>query len=67
MLVHNDWRQRATHNSWIILSKFITANRREAIAVAEMRERATIRSREAVFATVAGTFEGIAAMAGYKV
>lgn len=36
----------------MILSKFMTAKRREAMAVAEMRERATIRSKEAVFATV---------------
>ena len=38
----------------MILSKFMTAKRREAIAAAEMRARATIRSKEEVFATVAG-------------
>ena len=32
----------------------MTANRREAIAAAEMRARATIRNRDDVFATVAG-------------
>jgi hypothetical protein len=38
----------------MILSKFMTAKRRDAIAAAEIRERATMRSSEAVFATVAG-------------
>lgn len=44
----------STHNSWMILSKFTTANRREEMAAAEMRASATIRSKEEVFATVAG-------------
>jgi hypothetical protein len=43
-----------TYNSWMILSKLTTAKRRDAIAAAEMSERATIRSSDAVFATVAG-------------
>jgi hypothetical protein len=43
-----------THNSWMILSKLMTAKRRDAIAAPEMRERATILKREAVFETVAG-------------
>jgi hypothetical protein len=38
----------------MILSKLMTANRRDAIAAPEMRERATILKSEAVFATVAG-------------
>ena len=38
----------------MILSKLMTANRREAIAAAEMSARATIRSSEEVFATAAG-------------
>ena len=38
----------------MILSKLMTAKRREAIAAAEMRARATMRSKEEVFATVAG-------------
>lgn len=33
-------------------SKLITAKRREAIAAAEIRERVTMRRREAVFLTV---------------
>jgi hypothetical protein len=37
-----------------MLSKFMTANRREAIAAPEMRARVTIRSKDAVFLTVAG-------------
>jgi hypothetical protein len=53
-----------THNSWIILSKLMTAKRREAMPAAEISPRATIRSSEAVFATVvAETFEG----SGYAV
>jgi hypothetical protein len=44
--------ERNTYNSWIILSKLMTANRREAIAAPEMRMNATIRKREAVFVTV---------------
>jgi hypothetical protein len=40
------------YNSWIMLSKLITANNREAMAAPEMRMRATIRKREAVFVTV---------------
>ena len=48
------------HNSWMILSKLMTANRRDAIAAPEMSESATIRSNEAVFVTVDGeTFVGI--------
>lgn len=48
-----------THNSWIILSKLMTANKRDAMAAPEIRERATMRTREAVLATVAGeTFVG---------
>jgi hypothetical protein len=48
-----------THNSWIILSKLMTANRREAIAAPEMRASAIMRSREAVFFTVEeGTLRG---------
>ena len=43
-----------TYNSWMILSKLTTAKRRDAIAAAEMSERATMRSSDAVFATVAG-------------
>jgi uncharacterized membrane protein len=43
-----------THNSWMMLSKFTTANRREAIAAAEMRASATMRNKDAVFATVVG-------------
>lgn len=38
----------------MILSKFMTANNRDAIAAPEMRERAIMRSSEDVFATVAG-------------
>lgn len=38
----------------MILSKFMTANKRDAIAAPEMRERAIMRSSEDVFATVAG-------------
>lgn len=38
----------------MILSKFITANRREAIAAPEIKAKATIRSSEAVFDTVVG-------------
>lgn len=48
----------------MILSKLITANKREAIAAAEIKERATTRKSDAVFATVAeDTFEG----SGYAV
>ena len=45
---------RFTYNSWMILSKLMTANKREAIAAPEMRARATMRSSDEVFATVAG-------------
>ena len=38
----------------MILSKFMTANSREAMAAPEMRERATMRIRDAVFANVVG-------------
>jgi hypothetical protein len=38
----------------MILSKLMTANRRDAIAAPEMRERATILKSEAVLVTVAG-------------
>jgi hypothetical protein len=38
----------------MMLSKLITANRREAIAAPEMSTRATMRNNEAVFATVTG-------------
>ena len=38
----------------MILSKLMTANRREAIAAPEMRARAMIRNSEEVFVTVAG-------------
>ena len=38
----------------MILSKLMTANNREAIAAPEMRARATMRSSEEVFVTVAG-------------
>ena len=44
----------ATYNSWMILSKLMTANKRDAIAAPEMRARATMRKSEEVFATVAG-------------
>lgn len=43
-----------THNSCIMLSKFMTANRRDAIAAPEISARDTIRSKDAVFETVAG-------------
>lgn len=43
-----------THNSWIILSKLITANKREAIAAPEISAKAIMRNSEAVFLTVAG-------------
>ena len=43
----------------MILSKFMTAKSREAIAAPEMSARVTMRSREEVFATVAGDkFDG---------
>jgi len=38
----------------MILSKLMTAKRRDAIAAPEMSASATIRSKKAVFATVAG-------------
>lgn len=38
----------------MILSKFMTAKRREAIAAPEMRARAIILRRDDVFAIVAG-------------
>ena len=48
-----------THNSWIILSKFTTANSREAMAAPEMRARAMMRRRDDVLATVSGErFDG---------
>jgi hypothetical protein len=37
-----------------MLSKLITANRREAIAAPDMRASAMIRRRDAVLVTVAG-------------
>ena len=37
-----------------MLSKFMTAKRREAMAAPEIRERATMRKSEVVFLTVAG-------------
>jgi hypothetical protein len=54
------WRkfELATHNSWMILSKLITANRREAIAVPAIADRATILMNEAVFFTVDGASGG---------
>lgn len=43
----------------MILSKFTTANKREAIAALEIRARAIMRSSDTVFFTVVGeTFEG---------
>ena len=48
----------------MILSKLTTAKRREAMAAAEMRDRVTMRMRDAVLATVAReTFVG----SGYAV
>ena len=47
-------QSKSTYNSWMILSKLTTANKRDAIAAPEMRARATMRSSEDVFATVAG-------------
>jgi hypothetical protein len=44
----------ATYNSWIILSKLITAKSREAIAAPDMSPRATIRNKDAVFVMVEG-------------
>jgi hypothetical protein len=38
----------------MILSKLMTANNLDAIAAPEIRERVTMRSSEAVLATVAG-------------
>ena len=38
----------------MILSKLMTANSREAIAAPDINAKATIRNKEAVFATVAG-------------
>jgi hypothetical protein len=43
-----------TYNSWIILSKLMTANKRDAIAAPEISARATIRSNDAMFLTVEG-------------
>lgn len=40
-----------TYNSWITLSNVMTANSREAMAVAEMSVRAMMRKREDVFST----------------
>ncbi len=37
-----------------MLSKFITANRREAMAAPEIKAKATIRSNEVVLVTVVG-------------
>jgi hypothetical protein len=43
----------------MMLSKFMTAKRRDAIAAPEISASAMIRSSEAVFATAAGEiFEG---------
>ena len=49
---------QGAHNSWMILSKLMTANSREAIAAAAMVERVRIRRRDAEFDTVAGEKEG---------
>jgi hypothetical protein len=38
----------------MILSKLMTANKREAIAAPEIKVRATMRNNDAVFLTVAG-------------
>jgi len=43
-----------TYNSWIILSKFMTANKREAIAAPEMSASATMRNNDAVFLNAVG-------------
>lgn len=42
------------YNSCMILSKLMTANRRDAMAAPEIKTKATIRTSEAVFATVVG-------------
>lgn len=47
-------KKQKTYNSWMILSKFTTANKREAIAAPEIRARARMRSSDTVFFTVAG-------------
>ena len=48
-----------THNSWMILSKFMTAKRREAMAAPEMRASEMIRSSDEVLVTVSGEiFDG---------
>ncbi len=47
-------RKRLPYNSCIILSKLMTANKRDAMAAPEIKANATIRTSEAVFATVAG-------------
>jgi len=43
-----------TYNSWIILSKLIIENKREAMAAPEMRARVMTLNRDAVFLTVVG-------------
>jgi len=57
------YKNRNTYNSWIILSKFTTANKREAIAAPEIKARATMRNSDTVFFTAAGETEG----SGYTV
>lgn len=48
-----------TYNSWMILSKLMTAKRRDAMAAPDIKASVTMRMKEAVLATVAGeTFEG---------
>jgi hypothetical protein len=49
-----DHSDTATHNSWIILSKLMTENKREEMAAPEMSASATIRSNDEVVFTVAG-------------
>ena len=41
-----------TYNSWIILSKFTTAKRRDAMAAPEMRAKQTIRTSDDALLTV---------------
>lgn len=43
-----------TYNSWMILSKLITANRRDAIAAPAIADNVTIRIKDAVFFTASG-------------
>jgi hypothetical protein len=42
------------YNSWMMLSKLMTAKSRDAIAAPDISESAIMRKSEAVFATVAG-------------